>query len=62
MCSSDLGLAREQLHDGRDLALTTDFRAVFGEAVTRHLGAAEPERIFPGFTGTRRDWLGILRS
>jgi uncharacterized protein (DUF1501 family) len=56
------GLAREQLHDGRDLALTTDFRAVFGEAVTRHLGAAEPERIFPGFTGTRRDWLGILRS
>src|SRR5688500_1528999 len=56
------GLAREQLHDARDLALTTDFRAVFGEAVTRHLGAAEPERIFPGFTGTRRDWLGILRS
>ena len=56
------GLAREQLHDGRDLALTTDFRAVFGEAVTRHLGAAEPERIFPGFTGTHQDWLGILRS
>ena len=56
------GLAREQLHDGRDLALTSDFRAVFGEAVIRHLGAAEPERIFPGFTGTRRDWLGILRS
>ena len=56
------GLAREQLHDGRDLALTTDFRAVFGEAVTRHLGAAEPERIFPGFTGTHQEWLGILRS
>lgn len=43
------GLAREQLYEGRDLALTTDFRAVFGEVVRSHLGAADPSGIFPGF-------------
>jgi uncharacterized protein (DUF1501 family) len=56
------GLAREQLYEGRDLALTTDFRAVFGEVVARHLGATEPQRIFPGFTGTRDGWLGLMRG
>jgi uncharacterized protein (DUF1501 family) len=35
------GLAREQLYEGRDLALTTDFRAVFGEIASQHLGAAK---------------------
>ncbi len=44
------GLAREQLFEGRGLALTTDFRSVFGEVVTRHLGAAGTEPLFPGFT------------
>ena len=32
------GLAREQLHEGRDLLHTTDFRDVFGEIVSHHLG------------------------
>ncbi|HEX6052995.1 MAG TPA: DUF1501 domain-containing protein [Gemmatimonadaceae bacterium] len=45
------GLDREQLFEGRDLALTTDFRAVFGEVVSEHLGATKLDRIFPGFTG-----------
>jgi uncharacterized protein (DUF1501 family) len=44
------GLAREQLYEGRDLALTTDFRAVFSEVVQSHLGAAESSAIFPGFS------------
>jgi uncharacterized protein (DUF1501 family) len=43
------GLAREQLYEGRDLALTTDFRSVFGEVVRSHLGAVDASRIFPGF-------------
>jgi uncharacterized protein (DUF1501 family) len=43
------GLAREQLYEGRDLALTTDFRAVFGEVVRSHLGATDASPIFPGF-------------
>jgi uncharacterized protein (DUF1501 family) len=54
------GLAPEVLHDGRDLALTTDFRAVFAEAAGRHLGAARPEALFPGYRGSVRDWLGLV--
>ena len=42
------GLRREQLFEGRDLAVTTDFRALFTEVAVRHLGApAGP--LFPGF-------------
>jgi uncharacterized protein (DUF1501 family) len=44
------GLAVEQRYDRRDLAVTTDFRDVFGEIVTRHLGVSNPSRIFPGYT------------
>jgi len=52
------GLAREQRHDGRDLAITTDFRAVFNEVVRGHLGLADTSRVFPGFTGKER--LGLF--
>jgi uncharacterized protein (DUF1501 family) len=45
------GLEREQLFEGRDLALTTDFRSVFGEVVSKHLGAANLGGIFPGYSG-----------
>ncbi len=51
------GLAREQLHEGRDLALTTDFRSVFSEVVTAHLGGAHVDALFPGFAGPRRTGL-----
>ena len=43
------GLAPEALYEGRDLALTTDFRAVCGEVLTRHLGHKDLNKIFPGF-------------
>ena len=43
------GLTREQRHDGRDLAVTTDFRDVFAEVVTRHLGLADASAVFPGY-------------
>ncbi|MBP7549151.1 MAG: DUF1501 domain-containing protein [Gemmatimonadaceae bacterium] len=52
------GLAREQLHEGRDLALTTDFRTVFSEAVTGHLGTTRLDTLFPGFDGPAR--VGVL--
>jgi len=45
------GLAREQRYDGRDLAVTTDFRSVFNEVVRDHLGLADTRTIFPGFSG-----------
>jgi len=44
------GLAPEQRYDGRDLAVTTDFRAVFNEVVRGHLGLTDTRRVFPGFT------------
>jgi uncharacterized protein (DUF1501 family) len=52
------GLAAEQLYEGRDLALTTDFRAVFSEVAGRHLGAQRLDLVFPGFQSPGR--LGIL--
>ncbi len=52
------GLAREQRYDGRDLAVTTDFRSVFSEIVRGHLGIADSRSIFPGFDRPQR--LGFL--
>ncbi len=43
------GLAASQRHDGRDLAVTTDFRDVFGEVVVRHLGLTNAQPVFPGY-------------
>jgi uncharacterized protein (DUF1501 family) len=43
------GLSREQLHDGRDLAVTTDFRSLFAEVAVRHLGVPV-DPLFPAFT------------
>lgn len=56
------GLAPEQLYENRDLALTTDFRAVFGEIALKHLGAQGLDRIFPGYSGTSADFRGVMRS
>ena len=53
------GLEPEQLYEGRDLALTTDFRAVFSEVAAKHLGATKLEAVFPGFD-TRHAQLGLL--
>jgi uncharacterized protein (DUF1501 family) len=43
------GLAPEVLYEGRDLDLTTDFRTVCGEVISRHLGQKDLSKIFPGF-------------
>ena len=52
------GLEPEQLYEGRDLALTTDFRSVFSEVAAKHLGASRMDTIFPGFSAGAG--LGIL--
>ena len=44
------GLAPEQLHEGRDLALTTDFRDVFSEVLVKHMKLNDIGPIFPSFT------------
>jgi len=43
------GLEKEQLYEGRDLALTTDFRDVLGELVSRHMGNPTLKGVFPGY-------------
>jgi uncharacterized protein (DUF1501 family) len=47
------GLAPEALYEGRDLPVTTDFRAVFAEVAGRHFGIDDDEIIFPGWKGGR---------
>ena len=42
------GLANEQLNEGRDLTVTTDFRQVLGEAVAKTIGANNLDIVFPG--------------
>jgi uncharacterized protein (DUF1501 family) len=54
------GLEPEQLYEGRDLALTTDFRSVFSEVAARSLGATRLETVFPGFDVKSNKWLGVL--
>jgi uncharacterized protein (DUF1501 family) len=43
------GLAREQLFESRDLAVTTDFRTLFNEVATRHLAVPPTAGLFPGW-------------
>src|SRR5665213_1655393 len=54
------GLATEQLHEQRDLDLTTDFRAVLSELVDRHLGNPNITNVFPGYAQGR--YPGILTA
>ena len=54
------GLDRDERFEGRDLAVTTDFRDVFGEIVVRHLGVTEPGPIFPGYTVSASRFAGLL--
>jgi uncharacterized protein (DUF1501 family) len=54
------GLAVSQRYEGRDLAVTTDFRDVFGEIVVRHLGVADAKPIFPGYGISPARFPGLL--
>jgi uncharacterized protein (DUF1501 family) len=54
------GLDQSQLYEGRDLALTTDFRRVLGEAVYRHLGNKALDQVFPGFENQPAKFLHYL--
>jgi uncharacterized protein (DUF1501 family) len=52
------GMEREQLHEGRDLMVTTDFRTVLSELVTKQLGNRRLATVFPNFAETK--YHGIL--
>jgi uncharacterized protein (DUF1501 family) len=54
------GLDDDQLNEGRDLMLTTDYRQVLGEVVTRTLGAENLETVFPGARLRRAGFLRLV--
>jgi len=54
------GLDQSQLYEGRDLAVTTDFRQVLGEAVYNHLGNKALDQVFPGFENQPGKFLKLL--
>src|SRR5271168_5028757 len=56
------GLDDHQLNEGRDLALTTDFRSVLGEILTRHIGVKDLAPVFPGFDNNQRNFPGLIRA
>jgi uncharacterized protein (DUF1501 family) len=56
------GLGREQLYEGRDLALTTDFRDVLSEVLLHHLGARSMATIFPHYEANPENFRRFLRS
>jgi uncharacterized protein (DUF1501 family) len=54
------GLSNEQLNQGRDLALTTDYRQVLAELVTQTMGARNLDLIFPGAGLAPNRFLGLV--
>ena len=54
------GLAQQQLYEGRDLALTTDFRQVIGEAIAQHMGNNNLMQVFPGYDNQPTKFLHYL--
>jgi len=44
-------LAKEDLEDGRDLPVSTDFRSVFSAVANRHLNIHDNKKLFPEWDG-----------
>ena len=56
------GLAPEQLFEGRDLEVTTDFRQLFTELAWYHLGVPNHANVVPGFAPSSETLPGVLMS
>ena len=54
------GLKSDQLNEGRDLAVTTDFRDVFAEAASKQLGARDLKAVFPQYATSAAKFRGFL--
>ncbi len=52
-------LAVENLEDGRDLAVTTDFRSVFSEVADKHLKISNDKTLFPDWNGKK---IGVMKG
>jgi len=56
------GLGEGQLNQGRDLAVTTDYRSVIGEIIYKHLGDRDLKAVFPGFANDPQKFLGLVKA
>jgi len=56
------GLEERSLYEARDLAVTTDFRDLLGEVLTRHLGDRDLAKVFPGYTASPSKFPGVMRA
>ena len=54
------GLKNDQLNEGRDLAVTTDFRDVFAEVSYKHAGNKDLEKLFPNYATSASKFKGFL--
>lgn len=52
-------LSVDNLEDGRDLAVTTDFRSVFSEVADKHLNIHNDKLLFPDWDGKQ---IGVMRG
>jgi len=56
------GLNEGQLNEGRDLALTTDFRSVLGEILQKHNAVRDLAPVFPNFDNSPQKLTGLIRA
>ena len=56
------GMSEGELYQGRDLAVTTDYRSVIGEIMTKHLGNHDLKTVFPGFANDPKQFLGMIKT
>jgi uncharacterized protein (DUF1501 family) len=54
------GLDDAQLNQGRDLAVTTDYRGVLGEIIYKHLGDRDLAKVFPGYANDPKQFTGLV--
>ncbi len=54
------GLDPSERFEGRDVAVTTDFRDLFAEILARHMGARDLAALFPGFNPEPGKFVGVL--
>jgi uncharacterized protein (DUF1501 family) len=56
------GLHNGDLYEGRDLAITTDFRDLLAEILVRHSGERDLGTVFPGYATGRQRFPGVIRA
>ena len=54
------GLDSSHLYENRDLAVTTDFRDIFGELLSKQAGVGNLAPVFPGYDSSHAKWRGVL--